>query len=59
MGYYILLAVACGLATYIIAEKKNLKNPVLWAIGGAVFSVIALGAIVFIKKKVQEKKAGY
>lgn len=56
MGTYILAALVCGLITYIVADKKGLKNPILWGIGGAVFTVFAIGVVIFVKKKIREKK---
>jgi|GEM_PF-6325207 hypothetical protein len=52
MGTYILVALCCGLLTYTIADKRSLKNPILWGIGGAIFTVIAIGAVTFAKKKI-------
>lgn len=53
---YILGALICGLITFIIARERGLKNPVIWGIGGAVFTLFAIGTVTFVKKKIKEKK---
>lgn len=53
---YILASLLFDLATYIIADKKGFKNPILWGIGGVVFTIFAIGVVFFIKDKIKEKK---
>lgn len=56
MGNYFIAAFVCGLITYIIADKKGLKNPILWGIGCGALTFIGIGAVIFAKKKIKEKK---
>ena len=56
MGAYILAALVCGLVTYTVANKKKLKYPILWGVAGAIFTIVAVGAVTFINKKVKNKK---
>lgn len=56
MGAYILVALICGLATYIVADKKKLKHPILWGVAGVIFTIAAVGIVTFVNKKVKNKK---
>lgn len=61
MTYLIIAAAAivCGLVVYIIADKRKLKKPILWGVGGAVITALTLGIVKFAKKKKEEKRNGY
>jgi hypothetical protein len=47
---YILIALACGIISFLVAKEKG-KNPIAWFIYGLLFSFITIFVIAFIRKK--------
>ena len=55
---YVVIAILAGAICYYIAKKRGLANPGLWFVGGVLFHVFAVGAVMFIAKHFNSRKKG-
>ena len=53
----VLYALVFGIICYAFAKERNLRYPILWALAGAIFSVLVILIIATINKKVKKTAA--
>ena len=53
---YVIFVILAGIISYFIAKKRGMPHPGLWFIGGVIFNVFAVGAVIFIAKHFKSKK---
>ena len=55
---YVVVAILAGTICYFIAKKRGVPHPSLWFVGGVLFHVFAVGAVMLVAKLLKSKKNG-